>query len=661
MKNFYRDGGLFVSIIALIVIIFAMSGFIFSYSANVFWILAPIIVLVSGFAIAKLIQVTRANHQYFALIEQQLDHTNKLSLYNFPISVVIIDTNRKIVWYNTSFGDSFPDEAIYGNSIDSITSESFKALTSEKGVEIRFKGRYYLVSASLPAEDQITDVFLIYFRDITDYKQLQIEKKLAHPVVMVIKIDNYDELFSGSLESETAKITVQIDSLLESFIAETTGLLRKTGRDKFWAVLEERHVQKLLESKVDLLDKVHDIQISDRLNVTLSIGIGRTAKNISESEDFAKQALDMAQGRGGDQAAVKTVSGFEFYGGVSKGIERHTKVKTRIIANSLIQVVEKSDCVYIMGHKYSDLDSIGSAIGLASAIRNLGKQAFVVVDTQTTLSTVLIDRLKSQEPDKNSSLFLLPSKACENVTDNSLLVIVDTHNTKLLESDELYSISKKIVIIDHHRKMVDHIDNSIIFHHDPTASSAAEMVTELLSYFGNAGKITASQAEALLAGISLDTKNFTIKTGVRTFEAAAFLKKLGADTINVKGLFANSIDNYKLKARLVSSSEIYKRCALAYADTLSSDIRLVVPQAADELLGISNVDASFVFYTVPNTNTVSISARSLGALNVQLIMERMGGGGHLTMAGAQINGISLSDAKKLIITEIDNYYDSLAK
>lgn len=659
MKNYFRDGGLLVSIIALIAATVATSAFVFTHSADIFWILAPIIVLASGFVILKYIHISRKNTQYFSFIEEQINQQSKLSFQNLPLGVVVVDTLRKIVWYNANFSEYFPEDSVYGNSIDAITAESFNSLSSPGGKEICYKGHYYQVNAMLPVDEKASDVFLICFKDITDYRILLKEKKLSHPVVMVVKIDNYDELFSGNLESETAKITVQIDSLLEGFIAETTGLLRKAGRDMFWIVVEERHISKLLESKVDLIDKAHEIQVSDRLNVTLSIGIGRTGKNITESEAFAKQALDMAQGRGGDQAAVKTISGFEFYGGVSKSVERHNKVKTRIIANSLIQVLDSSDCVYIMGHRFSDLDSIGSAIGLASAIRNLGKEAYVVVDTQTTLSTQLIERTKAQETEK--TLFILPSKACETVTDNSLLIIVDTHNTGLLESDELYSLCKNVVIIDHHRKMVDHIDNSIIFHHDPSASSAAEMVTEMLTYFGDAGKLKPYQAEALLSGITLDTKNFTIKTGVRTFEAAAVLRKLGADTINVKGLFANSIESYKLRAELVSGFEIYKRCAFASTDTKSQDIRLVVPQAADELLGITNVDASFVFYIIPNTSTVSISARSLGALNVQLIMEQLGGGGHHTMAGTQIDGITLRQAEEMLKNAIDNYYENIGR
>ena len=658
MKNYFRDGGLVVSIVALIALLLFMSVVTFNYSPDMFWIIAPFIVLVSGFAIGKLIQVTRRNFQYSALINDQITQENKLSLYSLPMSVVITDNLKKIIWFNKGFAEAFTDDAVYGGSFDAITALPLESFMSENGAEIRYKDRYYRVYINVPADENEPDIFLIYLNDITDFVRIQTEQKLSHPVVMLIMIDSFDELFGSSLESETAHVTVQIDRLLGDFIAETTGILRKQTRDRFWAVIEERHVAKLIEGKVKLLDKAREIQVNDRMNVTLSIGIGRTADTISESEAYAKQALEMAQGRGGDQAAIKTVSGFEFYGGVSKGVERANKVKARIIANQLIQLVESADKVYIMGHKFSDLDSVGSSVGLACAIRNLGRQAEVVVNSTSSLSTQLIDRLKAAE-DPKVPLFIQPQQAVENITEQSLLIITDTHNPLMLESQELHSKAKQLVIIDHHRRTVNYIDNSLIFYHEPYASSASEMVTELLGYFGKAGRITASQAEALLSGIMLDTKNFTIKTGVRTFEAAAFLRKLGADTVNVKALFANSIENYRQKAALVSKANIYKRCAIASTTIFSPEMRLIAPQAADELLSIENVDASFVYYK-SGGDEIYISARSMGALNVQIVMEYLGGGGHQTMAGAQLKDVSLEEAGARVKEAIDKYYESLS-
>ncbi|MCH5200620.1 MAG: DHH family phosphoesterase [Oscillospiraceae bacterium] len=658
MKNYFRDGGLIISVIALITLLLLMSVMIFLYSSDMFWLIAPFIVLLSGFAVGKLIQVTRRNFQYSALIREEIATENKLSLYSLPMSVVIIDKARNIVWFNKSFSEKFAEEAVYGGSFDTITDMQLEKLMGGDGVQISHDNRYYRIYANVPEEDDEKNIFLIYINDVTDHVNLLIEKKLSHPVVMLIMIDSFEDLFSSSLESETAHVTVQIDKLLEDFVAETTGILRKQSRDRFWAVIEERHVAKLIDSKVKLLDKAREIQVNDRMSVTLSIGIGRTAENISESETFAKQALEMAQGRGGDQAAIKTVSGFEFYGGVSKGVERANKIKARIIANQLIQQVEAADRVYIMGHRFSDLDSVGSAVGLACAIRNLGHRAEVAIDSVASLSTQLINRIKAADDPKNP-LFISPHQAIENITDESLLIITDTHNPMTLESTELHAKAKQVVIIDHHRKAVNFIDNSLIFYHEPYASSASEMVTELLNYFGKAGRITALQAEALLAGIMLDTKNFTIKTGVRTFEAAAFLRKLGADTVNVKGLFANSIGSYREKAALVSKADIYKRCAITCTTVFSPDMRLIAPQAADELLGIENVDASFVYYR-SGGDEIYISARSLGALNVQLVAEYLGGGGHQTMAAAQLHGFSMEDTGRRIKEAIDHYYENLS-
>ncbi len=655
MKNYFRDAGLVFSVAALAVASAAMLIFTYSASLKAFCIFAPIVFLTAGFTTAKLITVTRKNFQYFAHIDEEIEQLERVSLNDLPLSVVIVDDKNKIVWFNNEFSKSFEEEAVYGSSIDVITKLSFEKLLTADGYEIKYKNCYYKVYATVPKEEDAKEIYIIYFRNITQLRTLEIEKRMSQPVVMVFIIDSYDELFSGSAESETANITVHIDKLLEDFISGTSGILRKYSKERFWAVVEERYVKTMIEEKMKILDQVREIQVNDRMNVTLSIGIGRTGKTLVESEEFARQALDMALGRGGDQAAIKTENGFEFYGGVSKGIERHTKVKTRIIANSLIEAIEASDDVYIMGHRNSDLDSVGSSVGLASAIRRLGKTAFAVIDKNTTLSLKLYERVNEKE---KSGLFISPIQAREQFGENSLLIVVDTHNPKIVDEPALLEMAKKIVVIDHHRKMVNFIDNATIFHHEPYASSASEMVTELLQYFGDAGKIPSVHAEALLAGITLDTKNFTLRTGVRTFEAAAFLRKLGADTLNVKSLFTNSIQCYKQKTELVSSAGIYKNCAIASAEKILDDMRIVAPQAADELLGVSGVDASFVLFRIGN-DEISVSCRSLGAINVQLIAEELGGGGHQTMAGAQFTGINMDEALERLKKAIDQYYKNL--
>lgn len=658
MKNFYRDGGLVISVSALVVALVIIQGYIYTKDINVFWVSAPFVVLIGGFAIGKLIQVTRKTFQYYARIDDELESKMHMSVHSFPMSAVIIDSAGRIVWTNGKFTEEFPDCCEYGMELSNITDIPPADFFTDDGITVRYKDSVYKVFARIPDEDEAKELTLLFFKNITDITALETEKKLSQPVVILFMVDGYEELISGCLESEKAHVSVQIDKLLEDFAGQTTGVLRKNASDRFIAVIEERHLQEILRNKVEILDKAREIFVNDRLNVTMSIGIGRTSKTLKESEQFARQALEMALGRGGDQAAVKTDNGFEFYGGVSKGVERHTKVKTRIIANSLLELVDNADKIFIMGHKYSDLDSVGSSVGLTCAIRNLGKSAWAVCDYSTSLAKVLIDRFP--HVDGEEPLFTEPADAMEELTDNSLLIICDTHNPLIIESKELYEKAKKVVVIDHHRKMVNYIDNAVIFHHEPYASSASEMVTELIQYFGEAGKLRAVQAECLLAGIMLDTKNFVMKTGVRTFEAAAVLRKMGADTITVKKMFSSSIDSYKRKTQIVAEAEIYRKCAIAPCDFYADDLRIVAPQAADELLTIKNVDASFVLFKTMS-NEISISARSMGNLNVQLIMEALGGGGHQTMAGAQLKDVTVNEALDTLKKSIDDYYLSLIK
>lgn len=658
MKNFYRDGGLVISVSALVVALVIIQGYIYTKDINVFWVSAPFVVLIGGFAIGKLIQVTRKTFQYYARIDDELESKMHMSVHSFPMSAVIIDSAGRIVWTNGKFTEEFPDCCEYGMELSNITDIPPADFFTDDGITVRYKDSVYKVFARTPDENEAKELTLLFFKNITDITALETEKKLSQPVVILFMVDGYEEFISGCLESEKAHVSVQIDKLLEDFAGQTTGVLRKNASDRFIAVIEERHLQEILRNKVEILDKAREIFVNDRLNVTMSIGIGRTGKTLKESEQFARQALEMALGRGGDQAAVKTDNGFEFYGGVSKGVERHTKVKTRIIANSLLELVDNADKIFIMGHKYSDLDSVGSSVGLTCAIRNLGKSAWAVCDYSTSLAKVLIDRFP--HVDGEEPLFTEPADAMEELTDNSLLIICDTHNPLIIESKELYEKAKKVVVIDHHRKMVNYIDNAVIFHHEPYASSASEMVTELIQYFGEAGKLRAVQAECLLAGIMLDTKNFVMKTGVRTFEAAAVLRKMGADTITVKKMFSSSIDSYKRKTQIVAEAEIYRKCAIAPCDFYADDLRIVAPQAADELLTIKNVDASFVLFKTMS-NEISISARSMGNLNVQLIMEALGGGGHQTMAGAQLKDVTVNEALDTLKKSIDDYYLSLIK
>ncbi len=399
------------------------------------------------------------------------------------------------------------------------------------------------------------------------------------------------------------------------------------------------------------------IEVSDNLPVTLSIGVGRDAASFELAESMARQALDMSLGRGGDQAAVRTKNGYDFFGGVAKGVEKRTKVKTRIVATALSELVESSSNVLIMGHQFADLDCLGAGLGF-TARSQLGKNTRIVLHETKNLVGHLVQKLRAQGYE---DAFVSPDSALSLIGKDTLLIIVDTHVPYFLESTEVYNRCKSVVVVDHHRKMVDHISNAVIFYHEPYASSTSEMVTELVQYLGENCRLGKLEAEALLAGVMLDTKSFVIKTGVRTFEAAAYLRRLGADTVEVRRLFASSMEEYQKRSKIVSSAEIYKGCAVAVSadEAENDDIKLLAPQAADDLLNIDEVTASFVLYLYDGA--VNISARSMGKMNVQLIMEAMGGGGHLTMAGAQIKTTDIDAVRQQLLGVVEQYVENTVK
>ena len=622
---------------------------------NKFWLM---LLLTSGAALAFLLMFLLAQqnlHRFLAETQQTITEVEKDSLYSIPAPAVILDAGGTVIWYNIAFNDLIynGDEA-FGMPLDKIIGIDMDRLRAKGTAAAEVNGSVFRLTAADNDEND-TILTIVLFEDITELDRLQSKYSHTRPAVVLITIDDYVDLLQNIKESDKASILVRIEKILENLFEDSVGILKKLGSDRFFAIVEDQHLERMIADKFSVLDKVRAITVNEKMCVTLSIGIGRGASSLAQSEDFAKQALDMSLGRGGDQVSIKTDSGFEFFGGVSQGIEKRTKVKSRIISTAVQELIRESDAVFIMGHRYGDLDSVGSAIGLCGAIHLMGIKAHVVVDMEKNLSVPLIIRVNEHE----EGVFLSPAEAIPHITPQSLLIIVDTSNQAIIESKELYDSCERVVVIDHHRKAVTHIDKSVIFHHEPYASSASEMVAELIQYFPEAEKLPAYCAEALMAGIALDTKNFVMKTGVRTFEAAAFLRKQGADTLAVKALFSSSIEAYRNKTKLVSSAEIYNRCAIACSDITGENLRVVISQAADDLLGITGVDASFVMYE--SNGVVSISARSMGVLNVQVIMETFGsGGGHQTMAAAQIEGMSIEEAKQNLYAAIDEYMRNIS-
>ncbi|HEX2937393.1 MAG TPA: DHH family phosphoesterase [Ruminiclostridium sp.] len=593
---------------------------------------------------------------------RNLGPADTFMLETFPLPVAVISEENELIWYNSLFrSDVLYGRDFYGAGIKTIFNGipqdlirqvpggiDVTRIPAEKGKAVK----KYTVFGS-PRQD---GCYQLYFIDNTDLKNTAAEYVLSRPVIAIIMIDSYDELMQNAKEGEKAEIVSMIEKSLTSWVSQTSGFLRHSDRDKYLFIFEERHYRKFIETRFDILDKVRQISVGEYMAATLSIGVGRGGATFSENEEMARQALDMALGRGGDQAAVRTSSGYEFYGGVSKVVEKRTKVKTRIIASALSELIDGSDNVLIMGHKATDLDFVGAASGLYKAILSRGCNARIVLSRRESLAKGLIDQL---EKDGYKEAFVEPEESLFLVTPKTLLIVADTHRKNFVEYPELYKVVKTIAVIDHHRKMVDFIDNAVLFYHEPYASSTSEMVTELVQYIADKS-VTVAEASALLAGITLDTKNFSVRTGVRTFEAAAYLRRKGADTAKVKELFSGNMEDYKSRAKLVASASLYSGCAIALGNSeINKNIRLIAPQAADELLEISGVNASFVIYQ--SENGICISARSMGKVNVQLVMEKLGGGGHLTMAGVQLPGTDMENVKKQLTKAIDEYFSENKK
>lgn len=573
----------------------------------------------------------------------------ELAFENFALPVAVVAPAGDIVWANEAFAASLcgGGEFLGENVLKFIYPKTFRQVMGEKGTAVSHRGREYTVYGA-----QAQKGYILYFVDDTYFKAIHKEYRERKTVVCMAVFDNREELSRDSASGDDSRVTAEVEAVLRRWVVDDLGgFIRRLSTGRYMFITDDAHIEEAKQKRFRILDDVREIKgMNNNMSATVSIGVGRGADTAAESERWARQALDMALGRGGDQVAVKQQGDtYEFFGGLSKGVEKRDKVRTRVIAATLSDHVRASDHVFIMGHKNSDLDSVGAAVGAWAAIRKgLEKPASIVVNRGLTLAASLVDRVEAAYPEER--VFISPQEAFQNATERSLLIVVDTHSVNFVESSELLERIPRIVVIDHHRMMVSHIKNALIFYHEPYASSASEMVTELAQYI-KASSIDAVDADALMAGIALDTKNFVLKTGVRTFEASAFLRRRGADTVSVKKMFANTLENYKQKAQLVSGAELYKDCAIATSNWDFENLRVAAAQAADELLSIQGVKASFVLYRTGSD--VNISARSLGDVNVQVILEEFGGGGHLTMAGAQLKNITMSDARKALLRALD--------
>lgn len=571
----------------------------------------------------------------------------------FPMPTVIVGKNGNIAWYNELF---FAYVLGGADAMDSpfsaITGDlDYRALGVDTGAgECCFDGRYYMVYAA-GSNSRSEKMRAYYFSDITELKETAIEYGLSRPAVAHISFDSYNELMKSVKDSERTIIAGRMELVLHEGLEKYGGAMLKTAPDHYVLVFEQRHIPEMKEAKFDLLDKTRELSGVENSLSTISIGIGYGGDGFAACDEMAIEALDMALGRGGDQAALRNADGFEFYGGKSRGVEKLTKVKTRVIATEIQSVISESDNCLIMGHKYSDYDAIGSAIGMYRACISTGKQAHIVVDKNSTLAGDMIEAYG--EMSEYRHVFVAPDKAADLITQNTLLIVVDAHLIEHIESKRVYDACEKVIVIDHHRKGVDYIDRAAVFCHEPFASSASEIVTELVQYMNNV-QLAKTDAEALLTGIMLDTKKFSVRTGVRTFDAAAYLKKCGADSAEAQKYFAKDMREYKFMYEVISNAREYKGCAIAVCrGKRAAEYKVMAVQATDELLNINEFKASFLVYE--ESYGVSVSARSMGAINVQIIMEKLGGGGHHTMAGAQFENASVDDIYERLCDAIDEY------
>ena len=617
------------------------------------WLIVPFVLVVV--ALCVLWYTRRRLRAYVAAQLCSTDFENsriQYSLTGLPIPTVLVADGR-ILWYNTFFRE----KVLEGS--DAVTRPVERVLPDlDLAVCSRPHGQDLVVgerrfTAYAGSAKGSRGASIVYLVDNTFYKQTLDEYTESRPACLIIVIDSYDELFDDMKDSEQAKELEAINSLLEEYIGRSTGFLRRVSNSRYIAVVEERDVRWMLQERFDILDKVRALHPGGL--TTLSIGVGHGGKTLQECHQMARESIDIALGRGGDQAAVKTVDGFEFYGGISHGVEKRSHVRSRIISRALCDLIKKSDSVIVMGHRMSDLDAVGSAIGALRICKMCGVPAVIAINSDATLAGPLLKTFLDAGCGKD---FIAPDQTLDVITPNTLLIVVDTYQKRLLESQKIYEKCKRVVVIDHHRMAVGHIDRPLLLYHEPYASSASELICELLQFMPKEGNITPLEAQALLAGIMLDTRSFALHVGVRTFEAAAWLRSRGAQTAETKLLFNTSKEEYEARAHIVESAYIYKGCAIALSGELAAGMNVVLPMAANDLLTINGVDASFV--AVAKNGGVNISARSMGALNVQVILEPLGGGGHLMMAGAQLQNCTLEAAERQIREQIDIYRASQA-
>ena len=605
--------------------------------------------------------------------------TAKTTLINSPFPLAIIETNGNIVWKSEKYVSEFANVDI-NNSLNellkeikikiensdnkekgqidllaNINNKNYKILGSYvRSHKYTNKNNHKNLKKDFNANKTIEDyTTILYFIDCTE--KFKLEKSIVDNeyCLGIIMIDNYEEI-SQRLSTEAKPILIaQVEKKIYDWAEKYNSLIIKTDRDRFFCITTHEQLENIIKDKVSILDEIKNIDIPELSQATLSVAFSNDGKNIIEKDKSTRAVIDIALGRGGDQAIIKLDGKYEFFGGRTVEIEKRTKVKARTVSNALKELIKESDNVVIMGHVNGDMDSIGSALGLYRLAVTLEKEARIINQTRGIGLENFIE--SAQKTEEYSQCFITEEQATNFIKPNTLLIVVDTNKKSFVDAPSVLEQVKKVVVVDHHRRSTDYIENAILTFHEVYASSASELVTEILEYAPVKIELTPLEKEALYAGIMLDTKNFTFKTGVRTFEACAYLRKCGVNIIRVKKWFQSDLETYQTISEIVSKSEIMNdSIAISMYEKNDKNANIIAAKAADELLTIGGITASFVLGCTDNK--VYISGRSIGEINVQLILEKLGGGGHITLAGAQLENISLEDAKQELINRINEYF-----
>ena len=595
----------------------------------------------------------------------------KRLLRELELPHALLDESGKIVWTNKAFEDLVHKPKGYNKSITSI----FSSITRDKmpgenditetEMNIEFEeGNYTLKMKKIPLKEMAENSDIIEAPDYDGYliavymfdnTALQIALKEIDDqsiCVGLIYIDNYEEALESVEEVRRSLLTALIDRKINKYISAVDGVAKKTEKDKFMVILRKKAVHQLQEMRFDILDDVKTVSIGNEMAVTVSIGLGMDGLTYAQNYEFARNAIDLALGRGGDQAVLKTPERITYYGGKSQQVEKSTRVKARVKAHALREIITAKDRVIVMGHRMADVDSFGAAVGIYRIAQTLGRKAHIVLNNATT-SVHPLEELFRNNPEYDEDMIVDSQQAIELAGNNTVLIVVDVNKPSITECPELLRFCKSVVVLDHHRQGLETIENATLSYVEPYASSACEMVTEILQYISDGIKVKSGEADCLYSGIVIDTNNFMTKTGVRTFEAAAYLRRAGADVTRVRKLFRDDAVEYKAKADAVSQAEVYRNCyaiSTSMGDGLQSPT-IVAAQAANELLNIRGIKASFVL--TEYQGLIYVSARSIDEVNVQVIMERLGGGGHMNTAGCQMEGMSIQDAIKAIKDTLD--------